>query len=58
MARTEMMTVSIRELHRLKTIQAVVDGLLPMRTAVITAGSRNVHPPAFCWSMSMMRPVE
>jgi len=33
MARTEMMTVSKRELHRLKTIQAVVDGLLPMRTA-------------------------
>jgi hypothetical protein len=33
MARTEMMTVSMRELHRLKTIQAVVDGLLPMRTA-------------------------
>ena len=33
MARTEMMIVSMRELHRLKTIQAVVDGLLPVRMA-------------------------
>ena len=33
MARTEMVTVSMRELHRLKTVQAVIDGLITVKTA-------------------------